>query len=111
MHTCEPTLRDRSVDAVETSRSQFPSLDELGTPTKQEGQALLFGQNSPRCQTILIRSPLAPLKTYKLPACGSRPSTNSTRLPSMPNAAHSVKPFRLPVALFTSMGSIVVLAE
>src|SRR5204862_1909227 len=32
----------------------------------------------PSCQTILIRSPLTPLKTYKSPACGSRPSTCCT---------------------------------
>src|SRR6516165_5272874 len=32
----------------------------------------------PSCQTILMRSPLAPLKTYKSPACGSRPSTCCT---------------------------------
>src|SRR5215831_17695893 len=32
----------------------------------------------PSCQTILMRSPLAPLKTYKSPACGSRPNTCCT---------------------------------
>src|SRR5436309_345194 len=32
----------------------------------------------PSCQMILIRLPLAPLKTYKSPAWGSRPSASCT---------------------------------
>src|SRR5437868_11853901 len=55
----------------------------------------------PSCQTILIRSPLAPLNTYKSPACGSRPNTCCTcnaspfmpfRMSVRPTASHTRTP-------------------
>src|SRR5579884_2135369 len=55
----------------------------------------------PSCQMILIRSPLAPRKTYKSPACGSRPSACCTckanpfmplRMSVRPTASHTRTP-------------------